>query len=218
MTFYSFSSDEGKKKKFATGVKVVLRPPSFEDIHCSDCGIHWRKTVNSEEGKAQFVLTNNHYADFLYSSDGLLISERAIEVFDLEGISGYSKTEIIVSSPKETPAEFQRLLRLAGENVKKMPENPPQYYMVMINGLISLHQEQNLKFIHCNKCGLVRAVSPGSSFINTDHNLIIDASSWRCEDIMNTNYPARNVCTERFIEIYHKHELTGLIFSDLTSR
>jgi ribosomal protein L37E len=214
MRFYNLLTDEGKKRKLASAIEVIIGSNNQQHhVDCNVCGNSWSKIVASE--KPEFVLTNEFYPDFMRGTWRILISERAKEVFSLENVTGYELKEGSTTSPYDTPAEFQSLLKLAEENIKKMPVNPPTYHVLETQGEVSLHEKSALDIFKCSACGYTKVSSPGYSVVVPDHPKYVDKNTWNGNDLFQVQYVNNYCCSERFYEIYQKYQLTGLYFKEI---
>ena len=216
MRFYKYSIDEGRRKKYAYGIGVQILQ-KYDEMQCNACGRNLRKSVKVEN--PYVVLTSEHYPDFMYSDVGRLISAKAREVLIKENVSGCTLSEIITVAPKETPAAFQKLLKEAGENVKRMPENPPKYYKFHESAWVPFHEKSQLE-VHsgCSVCGYPSiATSPGEPFVKFGHPVYMDQKEWDGSDFFSITQVGTSVCSERFYDIYHEHQLTGLVFEQFPS-
>ncbi|MCD1261362.1 hypothetical protein B5M42_021405 [Paenibacillus athensensis] len=215
MRFFNLYADEGKRKKFAHGIETDVGAPC-ETVNCSDCGRQWNKA--REFSNLTIVLTNDNYPDFMrLSGTEKVLSLKAADILKMENVTGYCLKEMTTASPKNTPIDFQKLLRSAGENIKKMPENPPKYFYWDIAGNAELHEQSGLEITNCSTCGYVDVVTPGYSYVKPDHPKILDRNTWDGKDLFRLKHVSRYCCSERFYEIYHKHQLTGLEFREIPS-
>lgn len=213
MDFYRLSTDEGKQKKFAYGIGLDEYPQRL--ITCDICGREWKKgMLLDEDTLLSICLSNEFYPDFLNVISHTLVSEKAKDVLAQETITGYKLGIIDIIPRDEIPPAKTKKLRQSGYNVKKISNNPPNYYRLFAERSAELHIKSEVFFEQeCTACGYRK-------FVKTDpfKQEYIRKDSWNGSDLfMVKEFGAVIYCTERFVETYQKHNLTGLLFRRVES-
>lgn len=129
----------------------------------------------------------------------LLLSERAVEAFSREGITGLE--------------DCQQATILTAEGASHDVADAPNYYLADISGTIDLNGPamSNLRKKNmCPACGKFRwshqRLSP----------LRVDSASWNGKDLCRlTSIPGCVICTEKVREMVKKHRLTNFAFTEL---
>lgn len=129
----------------------------------------------------------------------LLLSERAVEAFSREGITGLE--------------DCQRVTILTAEGASHDVADAPNYYLADISGTIDLNGPamSNLRKKNmCPACGKFRwshqRLSP----------LRVDSASWNGKDLCRlTSIPGCVICTEKVRETVKKYRLTNFAFTEL---
>ena len=127
---------------------------------------------------------------------GMIISEKALQVFQTENISGFFAEPIEVCDNPKNAKSAKSAIAL----------DVPNYYYIYINGNISLdYQKMHYRKKNvCNECGQYTwsRQKIGES--------ALDYSTWDQSDICKlTDYPNIFVCTQRVIDAIKQNKLKG---------
>jgi hypothetical protein len=216
MKFYKISTDGGKKLKFAHGINLNDR--DYERIECPSCNIVTSSDVVSDLSSIKLALTNNHFPDFLGYIYHKMASERSVEILAYENISGYNSVPLDMVPFDAITPEQKRDLRLFGNDVKKFATDPPPYYLLRAVGKAELHEKTGLIVKHCSQCGNTKISTPGKIYVDPDHPWYVQRNTWDGSDLFTVQYfPSAFLCSEHFLEVYNKHNLTGLLFKEIES-
>jgi len=168
-------------------------------------------------------MNNDYYADFLASSiiGNGIVSEKAMIVLKENFGNTIDFGNIEMISYRDLDEAFLRKVRDYSGNkaAKQIANDPPQYYRLILNVGASLNlQLTNMELsLDCLKCGRKEYGAVAGSredwWNNTPH---IIESSWKGYDLFHVEGKGNTVfCTERFIEVYKHHALTGLEFEQV---
>jgi hypothetical protein len=212
MVFYNLITDAGRKKRFAYGISI--EEITYKEKKCSVCGVERNVPVNEAEIDT-IALSNDYFPDFLgyyYKPPFNLISEKAKEVFIRENVTAYNLGRINVVSVNDLSEGTKKRLRLEGDAVKLFATNPPMYSVLHALGKAQLHEKSEITVEECKACGNIQLN------MDLDHPKYIKNETWDGSDLFLVPYfPALIFCSERFVEIYTKHNLTGLLFTKVGS-
>lgn len=214
MTFYKIIIDEGRRKKYSAG--IMLDESKNKNIQCNSCGREWEKeALLDNEVFFNIALTNSNYPDFVYFLYYILVSNKVKDVFLSENIKGYHLEDInVVSKSSIAPSKIKEL-RDMGYKVNNIPNNPPSYYKLVANRSAGLCQHSNVVLeVNCDICGFEGYEVIGDIF----QPKCIKKESWNGDDIfMVKEFCSVEYCSEKIVEVYKKHELTGLTFQKVDS-
>jgi len=229
MNFYIVSIDWGKKKRFACGCLEEVF--NFNRTICLNCGIEIVAPNNDQlfEDKTwnvKMYMDRCHYADFINSQIRKIVSERAKEVLIDHFNNAVDFADIEMISLRDLTAEKLKAIRdWSGYTaVKKIPNDPPQYFRLLLKQGADLDFEKsNVELVlNCPTCGRKDYKHPIGNF-NLETNettwppIYIIESSWKGYDIFYIEGKGNTVfCTERFFEIYSQNKLTGLEFRQIS--
>jgi len=162
------------------------------------------------------ALTNSYYPDFVYFLYYILVSSKAKDVLLSENITGYHLEDInVVAKSNIAPAKIKEL-RDMGYKVNNISDDPPSYNKLVANRSARLHQMSNVVKVNCDICGFEGYQMMVMEDIFKPET--IKEESWNGDDIfMVEEFCSVVYCTEKFVEVYKKHELTGLIFKEVES-
>lgn len=129
-----------------------------------------------------------------------MLSERAVEVFSDNGITGLADIAPI------------RVMREQNGELVALPESAPQYLLVQIDGRIEL--DLGKMFLkrkkHCKSCG---------SFEWNRQRfrpLFLDEEGWDGSDLCRVaDIPGYIICTERIVKLVKEKKLKGFSFKKL---
>ncbi len=213
MKFFRISTDEGKKKKFAYGIN--LYEPMLQRIECPVCNTT-RNIPVDEDQNLRLALTNNHYPDFLGYIYYKMISEKAAEVLKNENVNGYLLSPVETVPLDAITSEEKKEFRSFGNKVNKFATDPPTYHLLKVTGKAELHEKTNVIIEPCPSCGFAKIAEPGKNYFHPDSPFYIQRSSWDGSDFFVVPYfPFVYLCSQRFLEIYNKHHLSGLLFREV---
>lgn len=213
MEIYAISVDEGRKKKFSFGIIIGQYPSKI--INCRSCGRAWKKDLLLEHDiSIKILLSNENYPDFLGVMHHVLVSKVAMEVINNENLTGYVLKRIKPMSVNDLLSDEKKILRQEGYKVNNFSSNPPIYFRMFIDEGAMLHSESNVHLIEkCIDCGFQSYATVGENYVDPFQPIIIDKSSWNGQDLfLIKELGARIFCTEKFVEIYEKYKLSGLVF------
>lgn len=207
--FFRFSIDLGKR--FAGGV-IIGNYPS-KKINCSVCRREWVKDLLlDEQVQLTIALSGSRFPDFLGCVYTELISEKVREVFIKKNITRYHLGEIQILSANTISLKDKKELRRDGLQIKNIAVEPPNYYRLFIDGKAELHEKSGIVLVEkCEVCGYQKyRPKDKNNFFPT---LYLKDGSWDGSDLFRVKeFPAVVFCSERFVEIYKKNNLTGLLF------
>lgn len=177
-----------------------------EEIKCDACGRtvssihlkHWPPVFIMEGGK--------RYPDCLsvvtpfVDKCGMIVSEKALHVFQTEGISGFVAEPVeVLDNPKNKRSSSY--------------SDMPAYYYIYVNGSISLdyHEMNYRKKNVCCECGEY----------TWSHQRVgesaLDYSTWDQSDICKLiDYPNVFICTQKVVDVIKRNNLKG--FSKATEK
>lgn len=216
MSFYKMGIDEGTKKKFAYGIGIDNK--LWDEINCPICKRTWKKDIMlNEENDYSIVLSNSYYPDFLSYGTLTLISEKALESFKDEALTGYHIGNINVVSSEDVSDDKKSQLHKAGYKVNNFASKPIVYYRLLVDGKAELHEKSEIVLVEsCDICGFFKYRPLKKPITLEDHfpKFIIKDGSWDESDFFRVKeYDAVIFCTEKLVHIYEKNKLTGLIFN-----
>ncbi|MPW26724.1 hypothetical protein GC105_13100 [Alkalibaculum sp. M08DMB] len=211
MNFYRIYTDEGKRKKYSYG--IIMNDNEFKKVECPVCNRTWEyDPLLDSDNKLKVVLGNSNYADFIMALYFELISQKSLNILLKENTTGWTYEEINTMSKEElTDEQVKDFKEEYGiKALKSIPNNPPIYYKILAKKTAKLHPRSRVILIgKCDVCGYEEYDKEGSYF-DPDY---IEKDSWNGDDIFGVKeYGTTMFCSERFVEIYHKHSLTGLGF------
>jgi len=233
MNFYRTMIDFGRRKRFASGCfSEQFSEPKL--TRCNDCGEEYN-TLNYDQlfaDKAWNVgmyMDRGYYADFASSQFRTIVSERAKRILAENFSNAVDFGDIKMVSFKDlTKDKLKEIRDWSGyAAVKKIPNDPPQYYRLLLKQGAELDFEKTNKklVLDCKKCGRKKYEqvtkyepkwnswdSPNRDpfYGSTPH---IIQSTWTgydtfyAEGMGNTEF-----CTEQFVDVYNQSKLTGLEF------
>ncbi len=213
MSFYKLYIEEGKKKKYATG--ILITDYISKIINCDLCG-RTRKiaALLDKDSDLQIALTNSYFADFFNVEYHTIVSEKAKEVLILENIQGYELGVLKIVSKSEILSKKIKDLRDSGYKVKDISDDPPIYYRLFVQVGAELHEESNIVLVEeCNSCDYHKYMPKDNDYFHPNY---IKVDSWNGNDIFRVKESSSAIyCSERFVEIYNKHKLSGLRFKEI---
>jgi len=220
MDFYRVMVSFGKRKLFACGCLAEMI--NYNRTSCPSCGIEWampdhNKLFNDKSWNMKIYMSRDHYADFIASDlpGSGIVSEHAKKILmenfnntiDFGNIEMISFRNLTDQKLKEIRDDFGYAA------VKKIPNDPPQYYRMLLKQGADLDFEKsNIKLIlDCHKCGRKNYDRPRDT--GTSSNIYIIESTWKYYDLFHVEGKGNTIfCSERFIDIYDQNKLTGLEF------
>ncbi|AFL99850.1 MULTISPECIES: double-CXXCG motif protein [Desulfitobacterium] len=215
MRYYCLEIDEGNKKKYAYGLSVTEWPRKW--ILCSKCQREWKKSVMHDFGTdTPIVLSNDNYPDFLWFYINH-ISEKAKDVLEREKITGYRLEKAPVLSFNDLTDMQLKELRRHGTRVNKIPTVPPAYYKLHVDVCAELYRKSNIILLDsCSECGYETYLAESKERIESRDSLFLRGESLNGIDLFRAKgYGVNIYCSERFVEAYQRHELTGLMFTEI---
>ncbi len=217
MKFYKIMTDVGLRSKFAyaTGFGSI-----DEKINCSVCGREWFKTLwYNEDNTFELVLSKENFSNFLGCVNYVLVSDDTKMVLTQEFLTGYHLVKASILSMDDLSPEQLRDLKInyTYSQLKKFAKNPPTYHKLFIDGKAELHEKAGVVLVeYCEHCGYKRYDIPGSPpFYMIGSPKFIKKESWDGSDFFHVKEFHTIYCSERFYEVYKKHNLTGLIFEEV---
>jgi len=227
MNFYDITIDEGRRRKFACGHLEEIIPIKKERRSCPDCsgllGKNYFQLFNDKNWNAKMYMDREHYADFMSYLVYPIVSEKAKEVLTENFGDAVDFGDIEMVSYRDLTVEKLKDIRdtFGYPAVKKIPNDPPQLYRLLLKQGADLDFEKsNIKLtLDCLTCGSRVYDTPYFEY-SAEHGKIIftptvyiKESTWKGYDIFHVEgYGSTVFCTEKFIEIYNQHKLTGLRF------
>ena len=194
--FYCLSSHPSNRYKYALMDYSFFR---INTCQCKTCGREVKQCQLEYWPPKMILEGGKRYPDCLSVSIpfddkcGLIVSEKALEAFKTENISGYIAEPIEIIDDKAND-------EVAAEK--------PQYYYLYVNGIISLdygamhYKKKN----YCSDCGSYNwsRQKIGES--------VLDHSSWnQCDICKLIDYPNIFICTQKVIDVIKKHNLKGFV-------
>lgn len=161
-------------------------------------------------------MSNDFYPDFLwYFIDH--ISGKAKNVLETERITGYQLEKAHIVSVNDLTDMQKRELRHDGFKVNKIPPDPPEYYKLHVSLGAEFHEKSNIILVEsCDECGYEKYITKGKDWVESSDGIILRKDSLNGSDLfLAKGYGFSVYCTERFVEVYNKHELTGLLFREI---
>ena len=194
--FYCLSSHPSNLYKY------VLMDYGFYRINncrCNTCGREVKQCQLEYWPPKMILEGGKRYPDHLSVSIpfedkcGLIVSEKALEAFDKENITGYLAEQIDIKDD-----------RAHSDNSTEIPK----YYYLYVNGSISLDYSamHYKKKNYCSDCGSYNwsRQKIGES--------ILDHSSWnQCDICKLVDYPNLFICTQKAIDVIKKYNLKGFV-------
>jgi len=226
MIFYRVSIDVGKRKKFACGCLAEII--NYEKSPCPACSIEvvTPNLFEMFEDKAfniKMHMDRDYYADFMCSQIRDIVSERAKEMLSDNFSNSVDFASIGMVSLRDLSPSFLKYYRdrYGSKEVKRIPDDPPQYHRLLLKQGADLDfKKSNIQLIfECSTCGRKKYDIPYSHYKDDGFALIyLIESTWNGRDIFYVEGMGNTVfCTERFIEVYSQHELTGLEFAQIST-
>ena len=194
--FYCLSSHPSNRYKY------LIMDYDFYKINtyqCNTCGREVKYCQLEYWPPKMFLEGGKRYPDHLSVSIpfddkcGLVISEKAFEIFEKENINGYTAESIEINDDKSNT---------------EVSVEKPKYYYLYVNGSISLdygamhYKKKN----YCPDCGTYNwsRQKIGES--------ILDHSSWnQCDICKLVDYPNILICTQKVIDVIKKYNLKGFV-------
>ena len=179
---------------------------SKEEQKCPACG-RMVQTYKPDYWPPQFSLEGGKrypdalsYETMFEEKCGMLLSKKALEAFQKEGITGFIAEPVTVIDNPECSAS-------------ESDSGMPAYYCIYIQGRISLDYQamHYRKKNYCEACGQYTwsRQKIGES--------ALDASTWDQSDLCKlTDYPNSFICTSMVIEVIRKYRLKGFSKSEET--
>lgn len=214
MAYYRLLTDEGNKKKFAYAIGLSDWPERL--ISCNVCKRKWKKSLMHEFGTNVLVaLSNDNYPDFLWFFIRH-VSEKAKNVMETEGITGFKLENAQVLSVDELTDIQKKELRYDGFKIKKIPKDPPKYYKLHVSIGANYHEKSGIILRDsCSECGYEKYVTKGKDWVESEPTVIQKDSIKGYDLFMAKGYGQTIFCTEKFADVYIKHSLTGLLFDEV---
>lgn len=214
MTFYKISEDNTKRKRFAFGILIGTYPQDI--INCTKCGRTWKKEkLSNESNELEIVLSNNNYPDFTGVVFHDLISDKTKDVLLYENITGVNISDKIkILSRNDLSLYVIKRFREEGYKVNEIPNEPIRYHRMFLEFGANCHSKSEIVLnAECSACGYGNYVTVGKPYIDPTHPIYIDENSWDGKDIFAIKSLGFNkFCTQRFVDIYNKYNLTGWVF------
>lgn len=215
MKFYTLGIEEGRKKKYANAIEI--KGFVYEPIHCNVCGRTWGRHHLDKE--LIIAMTNDNFPDFAGHMFYILVSERAKSILNQAQLSSFKFIDVRTLSREEISPEKLKDLRNEGENVKKIAISPPPYYLLRTHKAAKLHPDTQIGVMECKECGYHAPYTLGMDYVSCETLKIIDLKSWDGNDLfLVENFSELIFCTENFVDLYNKHELTGLRFQEVNAQ
>lgn len=214
MKFFKLLGEENEKQEYAFGL-IIGEYPSKE-INCPSCKRTWRKDLLlDEQVQLKIALSNRNYPDFLSVIYHYLVSDRVKDILQKENIKGYYLGHDVKIVPKkDIPKQELKELKDAGNKASNIPNKPVNYsrFFADIGANLHINSEVHLAG-NCDYCGFRQYVTKGELYIDPFHPQYIDKKTWNGYDVFRTKETSAALfCTEKFISVYEKYKLTGLIF------
>ena len=203
------ATDSGKRKRYSYGVGAF----PHKKILCSICGREYSAgLLNKHDISYKMFLSNDYYPDFLWGYY-TFISERTKEIFLEEDVKDYYLGDTFMRSITDLTKEEIKELRGDRFKIDRIPIDPPSYYRLFPKHYAHLHKESNIKLLeNCEACGYEWYGTQNKE----KENEIIDLNSLNGDDIFWIYERGSAIyCTDRIVEIYNKHKLTGLYFTEV---
>lgn len=218
MKFYWLLTDEGKKRKYAWAYPIDGLPS--ETIECTVCKRTWQNSQKSRELNRPFpiVLTNNVFPDFMSCQGESLISQRALDFLEKQGLDVSKLHKMPIVGCSELTKEQKRSLREDGVNVKKLHDEKPTYYRLTAEKGACLHSDSNVVWVDsgekvCKACGF----GVGYKQKNWDDPIYIQKNTWNGRALFKVKEFSGPVffCSEQFKNGWEEEGLTGLLFEEV---
>lgn len=179
---------------------------SKQEQQCPACGRmvqtykpnYWPPKFRLEGGKRYPDCLD--YVTMFDEKCGMLLSKKALEAFQREGITG------LITEPVTVIDHLKH-------NQSHSDSGMPEYYCVYIQGRISLDYQtmHYRKKNHCRSCG---QYSWSRQKIGES---ALDVSTWDQSDLCKlTDYPNVFICTSKVIDVIRKYQLKGFSKSEET--
>ncbi len=216
MKIYKMISDSGKRRRFAYAISISRE--FWLDINCNVCGRQWREILHrTKNDKSPVIIANKLISDFMFYYV-MLISEKAKNTFEEEGITGYELEKAVVKSADNLTEEEEIYCKEEGYKLKNFIVNPPDYYKIFVPNIgAEPHEKLGLKLVgKCDSYGYEDYMF-NEQFTNTITPVIIKKESINFDyDIFRVRGAGLGMyCTEKVKIIYEKHKLTGLNFEEV---
>jgi len=110
--------------------------------------------------------------------------------------------------------EQKKSLRDDGFNLKKIPLDPARFYKMHVSLEAVYHKNSNIILLeNCDQCGYERYVTIGKEWVDSEQPCILSADSLNGRDLfLAKGYGVSIFCSQRFVDVYNKYKLTGLLF------
>lgn len=181
---YKLSCDPSRKYKY---LKSIIGGNLYDKKSCPFCGKY--TVISSYENLLFEISSGKVFPDnIMYGGypGPLFISQKALEAFEKEAVTGYNAFPISIYEKREQVNYQYYVLEVYGNavyNYKKMGCKPDFY---------------------CEKCGCVKLKK--TSFENT----YIKEGSWDGSDLF-----LENKCTDRVVGVIKKYKSTGFMATDI---
>lgn len=215
MRYYCLEIDEGEKEPYAYGASVGEWPR--KEIHCPLCQREWKKSTMYDWGTdTPIVLSNDNYPDFLWFYINH-ISGKAKDVLEREKITGYSLEKAHVLSVRDLSDLQLKELRRQGIRIHKIPTEPPVYHKLHVAVSAEFYKKSNVILLdRCPECGYETYSAESKERIEARDYLYLREESLKGADLFRAKgYGVTVYCSERFVEVYKRNELTGLTFTEI---
>jgi hypothetical protein len=215
LKIYKTSSDPGKGRRFAYAVNIDS--DTLVEIDCKVCNNKWNKKLLYDKNvKSPILISNKPLPDFMFYYVGL-ISERAKNIFEEEGITGYELEKAVVKSFDNLSEEEELYCKEMKYKRKDFLDNPPNYYKLFTDVGAEIHEKAKLKLLEkCDVCGhLYYEFNNPEGWRFTPASLTIKKDSVTNDDLFKVIGYGGEFCSEKFKKVYDKYKLTGLNFEEV---
>lgn len=192
-----------RKFRYAVSDGTFLR---YDYTSCPDCGRSVATPVCSGDARFFYLSGGKQYPDLLpfngagTTKDGgrfVIISEKAKNAFECEGITGYSNCTKVSVVPDQRGTDYDT-------------EDAPNYYLIDIDGRIDLDfaKMNNLRRKkYCQTCGQFEWSQQRM------HRRFVDVETWSQNDLCRIkSLPGFVVCSEKVMDAAEKYKLTNFEF------
>jgi hypothetical protein len=213
MKLYKIYLDEGGRKKFAES--LLLSPKASSRIECKVCNTNW---VDPKFGRPiEIIFTNNNLPDYSMILPEHFVSEKLKEVIENNSLSNCTFEKVITKTIQDLNEEEIQKIKDNGYKVQKLCSTFSSYYAIHLLPGISIHAEMNVTFKRCHNCGRVETSKKfDDEKSEFTFDLLLDSATWEGYDLFTVKeFPNRYICTEKFIEICKKENITGFTFEEV---